>query len=113
LVLVAANGATREIEALADTGNPCALIVGARVLEQFNLGIIPGMSTNFGQLDGGWLRIQIPDIGIDQVILAYGCDAVVQAAADSHVDFAGLAGLPLLQLVEYGGNRDSFWVRTP
>lgn len=71
LVLVAADGETKEIEALADTGNPCALIVGQALLLQFNVGLAPGMSTNFGALDGGWLRIQIPDFAFDEELLAY------------------------------------------
>lgn len=55
LTHVAADGTTQEIEALADTGNPCALIGGSQVLRDCNLGVAPGMSTNFGPLDGGWL----------------------------------------------------------
>ena len=113
LVLVGADGTTQQVEALADTGNPCALIVGQALLRQFNLGLAPGMSTNFGALDGGWLRIQIPELAFDQTILAYGSDAVLQAAQASHTDFAGLAGLPLLRKFEYGGNDDSFWLRSP
>lgn len=112
LVLVAADGTTREIEALADTGNPCALIVGQAVLRQFNLGLTPGMSTNFGPMDGGWLRVQIPNLPLDEDVLAYGSDAVLQAVQASHIDFAALAGLPLLSMLEYGGNRDSFWMRS-
>ncbi|MCI0358407.1 MAG: hypothetical protein L0211_07990 [Planctomycetaceae bacterium] len=71
------------------------------------------MSTNFGALDGGWLRVQIPELAFDATILAYGSDAVLQAAQASHSDFAGLAGLPLLRMLEYGGDRDSFWLRSP
>ncbi len=111
LLLVAADGTTKELEALADTGNPCALIVGTQVMREFNLGLAPRMSTNFGPLDGGWLRVQIPEIGFDADLLAYGSDGVIQAVQDSHLDFLGLAGLSLLKLLEYGGNRDSFWVR--
>jgi hypothetical protein len=113
LDLVAADGTTREIEVLADTGNPCALIVGTLVMRQFNLGMAPGMSSNFGPLDGGWLRTQMPEIGFDENVLAYSSDAVVQAAQASHADFSGLAGLPLLKMLQYGGDRDSFWIRAP
>jgi hypothetical protein len=41
LTLVAADGATREIEAVADTGNPCALIVDQDTLDRFILGLLP------------------------------------------------------------------------
>ena len=112
LVLVTADGERREIEALADTGNPCALIVSPQAIAQFNLGLAPGMESNFGPLEGAWLRVQIPEIGFDNVVLAYASEAVVNAARDSHPDFEGLAGLPLLKMVEYGGDGDSFWVRS-
>ena len=111
LSLVAANGSTREIEVLVDTGNPCALIVSAAVLQQFNQGVTPQLRTNFGILDGGWLRVQIPGVGFDQTVLGYGSDAVAQAASASHADFEGLAGLPLLRLMEYGDS-DWFWLRS-
>jgi len=101
------------IEALADTGNPCALIVGPEVMRQFNQGMAPGMNTNFGSLDGGWLRVQIPEIGFDEAVLAYAGKTVVQAAAESHADFEALAGLPLLKMMVYGGDSDSFWINMP
>jgi hypothetical protein len=111
LVLHGADGRSRELSLLADTGNPCAVIVGSELLAEFNLGLAPGMSTNFGPLDGGWLRVQMPELNFDESILAYGSDVVVQAASASHGDFGGLAGLPLLRMLEYGGNRDYFWIR--
>jgi hypothetical protein len=113
LVLVAADGTQRQVEALADTGNPCALIVGQEVMDQFNQGLVPGMSTNFGRLAGGWLRVQIPEVEFDANLIAYASDAVAQAAAESHPSFQALAGLPLLRMMEYGGNGDGFWVRKP
>ena len=113
LNLVAADGTTLHVQALADTGNPCSLIVSAAVLAQFNLGLALGMGTNFGPLDGGWLRVQIPELDFDGTVLAYGSDAVVRAAQESHPDFTALAGLPLLRRFEYGGDNASFWIRTP
>lgn len=112
LVLNAADGTTREVEALADTGNPCALIIGQALLSQFNLGIAPGMNTNFGAMDGAWLRVQIPGLEFDETVLGYGSDAVFHAAQASHSDFVGLVGLPLLRMLEYGGNNTEFWVRS-
>ena len=112
LTLVASDGATRDLEVLVDTGNPCALIVDSAALLRFNLGVTPGLNTNFGVLDGGWLRVQIPALGFDASVLGYGSDAVAQAAQASHSDFEGLAGLPLLRMLEYGGDRDWFWIRT-
>lgn len=113
LSLIAADGTVKTLELLADTGNPCAIIVDAATLRDFNQGLAPGLSTNFGTLDGGWLRVQIPEVALDEDVLGYGSDVVAQAAGESHPDFAGLAGLPLLRLIEYGGDRDAFWIRTP
>jgi hypothetical protein len=110
--LVAADGTAQEIEALADTGNPCALIVGEALLKHFNLGLTPGMTTNFGALNGGWLRVRVSALGFEQVVLAYGSDAVLQAVQASHADLTALAGLPLLQSFEYGGDRDDLWLRS-
>ena len=111
VALVAADGTTRELDVLADTGNPCALVVGTDLMQQFQLVSAPGVSTNFGQLAGCWLRVQISEMSFDEDILAYGSDAVAQAVQDSHSDFEGLAGLPLLRLLEYGGDRNEFWIR--
>jgi hypothetical protein len=111
VTLVAAGGATQELDALADTGNPCRLIVGSDMMRQFNLGLEPDVHTNFGILTGGWLRIRIVEIGFDQVIRGFGGDAVVTATQASHPDLQGLAGLPLLRMMEYGGDRQEFWVR--
>src|SRR5256885_2263751 len=111
-VVVGADGATKHLDLLADTGNPCAVIVSTETLRQFNLGLTPGMSTNFGPLEGGWLRIRVPEIGFDEDVLAYGGHEVVLAARASHNDFEGLVGLPLLRMMEYGGDRDEFWLRS-
>jgi len=111
IIRFAADGASKSLEVLADTGNPCALIVATDVLGRFNLGVTPGLSTNFRPLDGGWLRVQIPEINFDEDLLAYGSNAVAEAAQASHGDFEGLAGLPLLRMMEFGGDRDEFWIR--
>jgi hypothetical protein len=113
VALLADNGETLSIDAFADTGNPCALIVSTEVMERFNLGLTPGMNTNFGRLEGGWLRVQIPELQFDNNIQAYAGDAVIEAARASHDDFSALAGLPLLRIIEYGGDSESFWLRMP
>ena len=69
------------------------------------------MSTNFGILEGGWLQLSMPELGLMQPILGYASDAVVTAAKTSSPAFDGLAGLPLLRLLEYGGDASSFWIR--
>jgi len=111
IVLLADGGETLQLDAFADTGNPCALIVSSQAMDRFNLGLTPGMDTNFGRLEGGWLRVQIPELRFDEDVLAYAGDAIIQAAQASPQDFTALAGLPLLSLMEYGGNNESFWLR--
>jgi len=112
VVLVSAEGLSTELDLLADTGNPCALIISVDTMRQFNLGITTGLHTNFGFLEGGWLRVQIPELQFDEDVLGYGSDAVAEAAKSSHADFAGLVGLPLLRMMQYGGDRDHFWIRS-
>jgi hypothetical protein len=111
VALVAPDGTTRDLQVLADTGSPFALVVARSTLQQFQSIGVPSVSSNFGNLEGGWLRLQIPDAGIDEDVLAYGSDNVARAVESSHPDFEGLAGLPLLRMMEYGGNRDDFWIR--
>jgi hypothetical protein len=103
------NGINREFDLLADTGNPCAIIISALALMQHAGGRF--VRSNFGGLQGGWLQLAMPELGLDQGILGFGSDAVVAAAQASSPDFEGLVGLPLLRLMEYGGDANGFWVR--
>jgi hypothetical protein len=111
LRLAAPGGFTVELELLADTGNPCAVIINAQNMAGLKTGDAPDMNTNFGLLEGGWLQPAMPELGLVQPVVGYASDAVVAAAKASHPDFEGLAGLPLLRLAEYGGNADWFWLR--
>jgi hypothetical protein len=99
------------LELLADTGNPCAIIIGSE--DTAFMAPIPGYSlwSNFGALTAGWLQVVIPEIGFDQQMLGYASDAVVRAAQESSSDFRGLVGLPLLRMMQYSGDSDSFWIR--
>jgi len=109
--VIGVDESVREIELLADTGNPCELIVGPEIMRAFKRGDGPDVSTNFGPLEGGWLQIAVPELSLNRYVLGYSSEVVVRAAEQSHADFAGLAGLPLLRTMEYGGNADSFWLR--
>ena len=111
LRLIAPNGTTEELELLADTGNPCGIIISQGTLATSRQRAASSVNSNFGPLEGGWLRVNIPEVGLDQDIVGYGSDAVVMAAKASSPDFGGLAGLPLLRMMEYGGDADWFWVR--
>lgn len=74
-------------------------------------GDAPEVDSNFGVLEGGWLRVQINRVGLDQLVIGYASDAIVASAQASDPNFQGLAGLPLLRQIEYGGDADAFWLR--
>jgi hypothetical protein len=113
LRFAAADGSLHERELLADTGSPCAVILGQTDLALLLRASAAGIQTNFGPLMGGWLEINMPELGVSTQVLGFGSDVVLQTVQfDSH-DFSGLAGLPLLRMVEYGGDGGSFWLRKP
>ena len=109
--LIAPDGTSRLLEAVADTGNPLPLIVSSDVMAACcHLGG-PGTETNFGRLEGGFLRVRIPETGVDAMMLGYASDQVTATIRDSSQDFEVLVGLPLLRRLEYGGDADHFWVQ--
>ena len=113
LRFAAIDGSLHERELLADTGSPCAVILGKTDLLLLQRASAAGSSTNFGYLTGGWLELDMPELGISSQIHGYGSEAILQAVRSDSSDFSGLAGLPLLRMLECGGDADSFWVRQP
>ncbi len=111
LELITPDGETRVLGVVADTGNPLPLIVSSALMfDCCHLGG-PGTETNFGRLDGGFLRVRIPETGVDAMIFGYTSDQVTDAIQDSSPDFERRVGLPLLRRLEFGGDADHFWVR--
>jgi hypothetical protein len=102
-----------ERELVADTGSPCAVILGQADLALLSRANTPGIGTNFGHLTGGWLELALPEMGLQSPIRGFGSDHVWQAVQSDSSDFAGLVGLPVLRLVEYGGDDSTFWVSKP
>jgi hypothetical protein len=111
LRLTAPDGTAHEVELLADTGNPCALIISQALMARLRLRAAPDRQSNFGLLQGGWLHLTMPEVGVNQDVEGFASDAVVTATKGSSTDFEGLAGLPFLRLLEYGGDADWFWLR--
>jgi len=109
--LIATDGTFHEVELLADTGNPSAIIIGQQHMSQFKHADAPDLNSNFGLLAGGWLHIGMPNLGLDQYVVGHASDVIQSAAKASHTDFDGLAGLPLLRLLEYDGDANWFWLR--
>ncbi len=108
LRFAALDGALHERELLADTGSPFAVILGKTDLMLLQRASAAGSNTNFGYLRGGWLELDMPELGLSSQIRSYGSETVLQAVQSDSPDLAGLAGLPLLRLLEYGGDKDSF-----
>jgi hypothetical protein len=96
---------------LADTGSPCAVILGQAEFSQLFHASATSMTSNFGTLNGGWLRIEMPELGLATQVLGFSSDQVCHAVQSDSPDFAGLVGLPLLRLTEYGGDTTSFWLK--
>jgi hypothetical protein len=110
LRLVGKN-AVEERDFLVDSGSPFDLIVDVNTMLQFGVTTGQTSSTNFGVLVGGWLQLQIPDVGFDQPVEVFASNAAVNQAKRSCPDFEGLVGLPLLRQFVYGGDADFFWIR--
>ena len=111
LRLVAADGTALELQLLADTGNPCGVIISPRVMRQVKRADGPDLATNFGLLQGGWVHVVMPELGLDRYLMGYTSSTVVTAARKSCSDFQGLVGLPLLRLMQYGGDASHIWLR--
>lgn len=109
--LVARDGGRVDIDLLADTGNPCALIVSQRLISRLRHRAELNVDSNFGLLEGYRIRIFMPEFDVNHKVIGYASDLVAHTAKASHPDFEGLAGLPFLRLLEYGGDCDSFWIR--
>jgi hypothetical protein len=113
LRFVAVDGSLHERELLADTGCPCAIIVGDTELTLLSRAGAAGTTSNFGPLTGAWLQLEMPELALTQHLVGYGSDQVLQAVQLDSPDFTGLVGLPFLRLTEYGGDGDQFWVSKP
>ena len=57
LRLITPDGTTHEVELLADTGNPCAIILGLAHMAALKQRAAPDIHSNFGLLEGGWLHL--------------------------------------------------------
>jgi hypothetical protein len=111
LRLTEKDGTPHEFELLADTRNPFAIILSQAAMTRLKLRTAPDVNTNFGVLQGGWVHVHMPELGLNTEVIGYASDDVVSSTQTSSPDFQGLAGLPFLRLLEYGGNADWFWLR--
>jgi hypothetical protein len=100
------------LEFLVDTGNPCAIIIDTPTMQSLRWRESMLTESNFGPLEGGWSRIGVPELALDVKTLGFANDSVVRIVQRSHPGFAGLVGLPFLRMIEYGGDRGWFWIRS-
>jgi hypothetical protein len=109
--VIGVDGRASEKELLVDTGSPFTLILSTGEMQSLRQMTGTTVHTNFGVLTSGWLHVVIPEIGFDHHVFGYASDEVVAAAQSSSPAFQGLAGLPLLRMMQYGGDATSFWLR--
>jgi len=53
----------------------------------------------------------MPELGLTEIVRGYGSDQLLRAVRSDSSEFDGLVGLPLLRMLEFGGNRSEFWIR--
>lgn len=111
LRLTAQDGATRDFKLMVDTGSPVSFVIAPDDVPEFTFGFTEHIHSNFGILQGEWFLLAMPELGLDALMVGYASQEAADAVRADHPDFAGLAGLPLLRLLEYGGNEAEFWVR--
>ena len=107
------EGAREELALVADTGCPFDLVLAPEVFDRLSVFDLPALSTNFGELLAGRIRLYMPEMGIDRFLVALRSETVGSNLAAEHPDFSGLVGLPFLRLGEYGGDPSSFYFRYP
>jgi hypothetical protein len=112
LRFAALDGSMHERQLLADTGSPCAVILGHADLLLLSCNEAAPVNSNFGPMLGAWLQLSMPELDLANDVLGFGSEHVLQATRSASSDFAGLVGLPLLRLVEYGGDEEQFWLRS-
>lgn len=86
-------------------------MVGAAVMRHFGANRGSQFTGPYGPMTPATINVEIPEIGLAASITAHECPMIEALVKASHQDFDGLVGLPLLQLTEYGGNDEEFWVK--
>lgn len=107
------SGQYLELDLLADTGSAQAVVLQQDLFERLVIRRTRNIQTNFGEMQGGWIRLHSTELGLVETIEAFGSDDMARSAMRSSLSFSGVVGLPVLRLLEYGGSYDSFWIRTP
>lgn len=107
------DGLPIELDLLVDTGSSHAVVVRQELFEKLASRTTRKIRSNFGDMIGGWIQLYSKELGLVELVEGFGCDEMARSAMRSSLDFDGVVGLPVLRMLEYGGNHDSFWIRTP
>ena len=109
------DGTVHELTLLADTGSGYPVIVGPGWFDRLvhTRRRTDAILTNHGPLTEGWFHLDMPDLGLNQLVRGYCGPGIAGPLAEENPDLDGLVGLPFLRLGEYGGNADEFWFRYP
>lgn len=113
LRFLGAVGESLPLKLIADTGSPQGLILAPHWFDRLVRSRAAPIRNNFGDMSGGWLQLFMPETGLVELVRGYSSATVGEKVAKSHPDFAGLVGLPILRLGEYGGDATDFWFRHP
>ena len=109
----AVDGTVHELKLVADTGSAGGVILRPDWFLKVRHERTASRESNFGPMVSGWLRMYQPNLGLVEFVRGYASEKAATIAANSDPEFVGLVGLPVLRLMEYGGDYDSFWIRTP
>src|SRR5437870_1004812 len=82
--LAAPNGTRTELDVVADTGSPIAAVIGEAVVQALKLHRLIEIDTNFGRLKGAWMQLEMPEFGVNDLVLGYGGDQLADACRANH-----------------------------
>jgi hypothetical protein len=109
----APDGSVHTHDLLADTGCPYGIILAPEIFDVICHMQLPTVRSNFGPMTSGWIRLYTPELGLVEFVMAHGSQDIANGTRTDHPDLVGFVGLPVLRLLEYGGDYVSFWIRTP
>lgn len=113
LGFLATDGSRIDLPLVVDTGCKSGVIVGVDHFDSLKHGRVPAIHNNFGPMRGGWLLLNMPELGLFRRVRGYESPGLAMAVVLDDPTFRGVVGLPVLQLGEFGGNATDFWFLYP
>ena len=100
-----------EKQLAVDTGDPSEARISSQNMRELKLADGPNVETNYGHAAGGWVYINMPELGLEKWTLVFATDQLVSVVKRISQDFDGQVGLEFLRELEFGGNDREFWIR--